>query len=107
MLILCNQRNHYEKYGQFPLQKEAIMCHTKLLLFISVQMNGTQRRTLVSPLRIHYTHCSMPKGTSRAEVMSNREKNQARSLSHRFEGIKQLISQSVSRKFRLQFFKTP
>ena len=34
-------------------------------------MNGTQRRTLVSPWRIHCTYHSMPKGTSPAEAMSN------------------------------------
>ena len=24
---LCNQNSHYEKYGQFLLQREAIMCY--------------------------------------------------------------------------------
>jgi len=33
-------------------------------------MNGTQRRTLVIPLR----YCGMPKGTSWAEVTLNSEK---------------------------------
>jgi len=30
--------------------------------------DGIQRRTLESPLRMHFTCCSMPKGTSWAEV---------------------------------------
>ena len=41
---------------------------------LSAKMNGTQRRTLVSPRRMHYTYCGMPKGTSWAEVMPNSEK---------------------------------
>ena len=31
--------------------------------FSSTKMNGTQRRALVSPWRIHCLYCSMPKGT--------------------------------------------
>ena len=38
--------------------------------------------TLVSPLRMHYTYCGMPKGTPWAEMTSNIQKNQAHSLSH-------------------------
>jgi len=37
-------------------------------------MNGTQRRMLVNPWRMHYTCCSIPKGNSWAEAMSNSEK---------------------------------
>ena len=33
---------------------------------LSAKMNGTQRRTLVSPWRVHCTYNGMPKGTSRA-----------------------------------------
>ena len=43
-------------------------------LSLSAKMNGTQRRTLVSPRRMHCMYCGMPKGTSRAEVTSNSEK---------------------------------
>jgi len=38
-------------------------------------MNGKQRRTLVSPLRMPCVYCGMSKGTSRAEAMSNGKKN--------------------------------
>ena len=41
---------------------------------LSAKMNGTQRRTLVSPWRMHFTYSGMPKGTSRAEATSNSEK---------------------------------
>ena len=40
---------------------------------LSVKMNGTQRKILVSPRRMHGMYCGMPKGTSWAEVMSNSE----------------------------------
>jgi len=46
------------------------------------KMNGTQSRAVVSPWRIHCMYSGMAKGTSRAEVTSNSEKNQACSLSH-------------------------
>ena len=36
---------------------------------LSAKMNGTQRRTLVSPWRMHCTYCGMPKGTSQAEAI--------------------------------------
>jgi len=49
-------------------------------LVLSEKMNGIQRRTLVSPRRMHCTYCGMPKGTSWAEVTSHSEKNQACSL---------------------------
>jgi len=41
---------------------------------LSAKMNGTQRRTLVSPWRVHCMHCGVPKGTSQAEATSNSEK---------------------------------
>jgi len=37
-------------------------------------MNGTQRRALVIPWRMHCMCSGMAKGTSQAEVTSNREK---------------------------------
>ena len=36
--------------------------------FLSVKINGTQRRTQVS---LHCTYCGMPKDTCQAEVSSN------------------------------------
>ena len=40
---------------------------------LSAKMNEAQRRTLVSPWRMHCSCCGMPKGTSRTEATSNRE----------------------------------
>jgi len=37
-------------------------------------MNGTQRRAQVSPQRMYYTYCGVPKGTSRDEALSNSKK---------------------------------
>ena len=63
-------------------------------------MNGTQRRTLVSPQRMHYTYCGMPKGMCPAEETSNSEKIYPVALAiiklHLSEGISQLVTQSVS-----------
>ena len=70
---------------------------------LSVKMNGTQRRTLVSPLRMHCMYCGMLKSTSRTEAMSNSEKIKPVALAvielHLSEGISQSITCSVSRKF--------
>jgi len=44
---------------------------TKLTLF-AVEKNGTPGT--VTPRRMHYMYCGMPKGTSRAEAMLNSEK---------------------------------
>ena len=67
------------------------------------KMNGTQRRTLVSPSRMHCTYCGMPKGTSRAKATSDSEKIKPISLVviklSLSEGISQSGRQSVSRKF--------
>ena len=30
---LCSQNSHYEKYGQFPFQREAIMCYCQIDTF--------------------------------------------------------------------------
>ena len=37
------------------------------------KINGTQRRTKVSPWCVHFMYCGMPKGTSRDEATSNSE----------------------------------
>jgi len=60
---------------------------------LSVKMDGTQRRTLVSPLRMPCVYCSMPKGTSRAEVMSNGKPIALAIVELCWsEGIKQLVN---------------
>ena len=67
-------------------------------------MNGTQRRTLVSPQRMHCMYCGMPKDTSRGKVTLNSEKIKPTALAAvelcLSEGISQSVTQSVSRKFR-------
>ena len=71
----CIESSHYEIYGQFLVytQRKPSRATTKLTL-LSAKMNGTQRRTLVSPCRMHCMYSGMPKGTSRAEATSNSEK---------------------------------
>ena len=60
-------------------------------------MNGTQRRTPVSPCRMHYMYCDMLKGMCLAEAMSNSEKIKPIALAtielHLSEGISQSVSQ--------------
>jgi len=71
---LCNQGSHHEKYRQFSLHKGSYHVQTSNQHFsLLAKMNGTQRRMLVSPWRIHYTYCGMPIGTSRAEATLNSE----------------------------------
>ena len=83
-------------------------------LSLSAKMNEAQRRTLVSPWRMHYTYCGIPKGTCWAEAMLNSEKIKPIALAvielRLSEGISQfliyLLTYSVSRKFHLiNFFK--
>ena len=52
----CNQSSHavikvatMKNMDHFQYAKEAITCYHQLLLFIVHKVNGTQRRTLVSP----------------------------------------------------------
>jgi len=62
----------------------------------------TQRRTMVSPWRMHFTYCSMQKGTSWAKVMLNSEKIKSIVLAVILVVWKhQLVSKSVSGKFLL------
>jgi len=79
-----NQRSHFENYVWFPLQIEAITCLPQNRYFLwRTKMNGTQRRALVSPWRMHYMYSGMAKGTSGAEAASNSEKTKpVYSLSH-------------------------
>ena len=44
------KNSHYEKYGRFLVtQRKPSRATTKLTFFTVSKMNGTQRRTLVSP----------------------------------------------------------
>ena len=57
---------------------------------------------------MHCMYCGMPKGTSRAEAKSNSEKIKPVALViielRLFEGISQLLTQSVNRNSVKQFF---
>jgi len=72
---LCYQGSHYEKYRQFLLRKGSHhMQPPNQRFLLSAKMNGTQKRTPVSPQRLHWMYCGMPKGTSWAEATSNSER---------------------------------
>jgi len=84
-------RNHSSHYADnFHYTKEVITCTTKLTPFA---VSKDEWRTLVSPQRVHFMYCDMPKGTSRAEATLNSEKiNLAVIELHLFECIGQLLS---------------
>jgi len=64
---------------------------------LSAKMNGTQRRTVVSPWRIHCKYCGMPNVTSCVEATSNSENIKPVALAViklcLTEGISQAVSQ--------------
>jgi len=71
---LCNKSSHNGKSRWFPIHKGSHHVPPPNQPFsLSVKINGAQRRTLVSPWWMHWTYCSMPKGTSRAEATLNSE----------------------------------
>jgi len=93
----CNQVSPYEKYGRFPLRKGSHHMQPPNQCFsLSARMNGTQRRTLVNPSRIHCTSSSMPKGTSWAEATSNSEKIKPVALAVIELCLTECIRQSIS-----------
>jgi len=59
-------------------------------------MNGTQRKTLASPWRMHYMYSGAAIGTSGAEVMLNSKKTKPVALAIvelcESEGISQVVS---------------
>ena len=65
-------------------------------LSLSAKMNGTQRRTLVSPTRMHCMYCGMPKGTSWAAEMSNSKKIKPVAVTVIELRLSEGISQAVS-----------
>ena len=46
---LCNQSSHYENTDNFHYEGKPSRATAKSTPFVSAKMNGTQRRTLVSP----------------------------------------------------------
>ena len=67
-----------------------------LHFLLSEKMNGTQRRTLVSPCRMHCTYCSMLKVTFPAEATLNSEKIKPVALAIIELRLSEGISYSVS-----------
>jgi len=69
-----NLWHHYETFGQFQLQKEAITCHHQLTLFA---VSKDEWDTVVKKPEecIVCTYCCMLKGTSWAVAMLNNEKS--------------------------------
>jgi len=69
---LCNLGSHFVR---FPVCKGSHHVQPPSQHFsLSAKINGTQRRTMVSPWRIHWMYYGLPKGTSRAKAMLNSEK---------------------------------
>jgi len=74
-------------------------------------MNNTQRRSLVSPSKMHCMYSSMVKGTSQAEVMSNSKKIKPVALAivklpeseDIREAGRQLVSQSLENSVKFFF----
>ena len=64
-----NQSSHCEKHRQFPSCKGSHVYMPPNQHF--TKMNGTQRRTLVTPWRVHVTYCGMIKCISWAEMILN------------------------------------
>jgi len=66
-------------------------------------MNGTQRRALVSPQRVHFINNGASKGTSWAEATSSSEKFKPISFAivelRCSEGIRQQAGSLLDRKF--------
>jgi len=94
---LCNQSSHYENYGWFLLWIQAIKCVLQNWHFSSWEkMNGTHKRALVSPRRLHFMTSSASKDTSQAEMTSSSEKIKLVSFAivelHWSEGIREADS---------------
>jgi len=67
--LLCNQINHYERYGQFPLRKEVITCyHQSDTFLLSVKMNGMHREDTGKSMKNALYVLWYVKDTSYAEV---------------------------------------
>ena len=65
---------------------------------LSAKMNETQRRTMISPRRIHCTYCGMPTDISQAEATSNSEKIEPVALAIIELCLTKGISEAVSQK---------
>ena len=74
IIKVATLKKYGPRYGQFPHKGSHHVQPPNQCFLLSAKMNGTQRRTLVSPFRMHWTKCSMLKGTSWAKVTLNSEK---------------------------------
>jgi len=98
----CNKSSHYENYRRSPLEIEAITCLPQNRHFSWwAKMNGTQRRALVSPWRIH---CMIQWWGKRQKQCRTMKKSS--NLSHcwvmlvwRHQSVRQLVSSGVARIF--------
>jgi len=57
----------------------------------SAKMNGSQRKTLVSPLKMHCAYCSMLNGTSRAATFTVKKIKPVALAIVRSAGIRQVV----------------
>ena len=87
---LCNQGSHYEKFGWFPItQRKPSRATTKLMLSTVSKDEWNKKEGTGKPLK---NALDVPKGTSRAEAMSNSE-NQADSYAGMKASGSSLVSQ--------------
>ena len=90
MTLVMNSRDH----------KEVCMAHKIVSPKPSFRQRWTilvrTKKALKLTWKMHYMHCSIPKGTSQAEMMSNSEKTQAHSFSC-YQITKATVSQAVNR----------
>ena len=56
------------------MQRKLLCFTTKLTLFVVSKYEWDEKKTLISPWRMHCTYYDMTKGTFLAEVASNSEK---------------------------------
>ena len=101
---LCNQGCHCEKYDDFCHKGSQSHVSPNQHFLPSTKMNGTQRRTVVSPWRIHCTTLvcqKAPLELKRHRTYNKRFKHIALVIIalHLSEGISQLVTQSFTRKF--------
>jgi len=97
-----NQSSHYENYGWFPLQMEAITCIPQNWHFLWwAKMNGAQqRRVLVSPWRMHCMNSGIQKAPLGLKQCWTAKQIKPVSLAivelRLSEGIRRLVRQLIS-----------
>ena len=107
---LCIKSSHYEKYGRFLVtQRNPSRTTTKLTLFTVSKDEGDTKEDTGKSIKNDCTSCSVPKGTSRDEAISNIEKIKPVALAVielcLSEGINQSVSQSLKNSVEQIIFK--